>query len=158
MPRAVRQRMAEAPVPANPERSPELVAATWHPLAYLIGQRFRFSDGPRKQRLEVIGVASGSDVWLRDACTRLCRTASGEWVKAMVEEYGLDGNDEPLGAVDWGRLMRPHRFSLDRTLARALIAEAEAAEEARQEVQRMIRGSADAEDLGASERVIRRRA
>jgi len=27
MPRAVRQRMAEAPVPANPERSPELVAA-----------------------------------------------------------------------------------------------------------------------------------
>jgi hypothetical protein len=137
VPRAVRHHLEPAPLPVNPVREPELIAATWHPLAYLVGQRF-YADSQRRRRLEVVGVWSSSEVLLRDVSSRLCRHATATWVRNMVDQYGLDANDEPLGKVDWERLMQPHVTRLTRPVAEAVLERAEKREEGGVELRRLM--------------------
>ena len=137
MPRAVRLRMEAAPIPINPVREPGRIAGTWHPLAYLTGLRF-YSDSRRKQRLEVIGPWSSSEVVLRDPSTQLCRFATATWVRTMVDKYGLDEHDQPLGRVDWERLVHPHTITLARPVAEEVLEEAERQEERARELRALM--------------------
>ncbi len=146
MPRAVRHVIPAAPIPVNPERDPQLVAGTWHPLAYLSGLRF-YSDSRRKQRLVVVGAWSDDEVLLKDVSSSFCRTATPAWVRSMVDEYGLDENDEALSEpVDWARLMRAQSITMPRSDAEALLKEAEQAEVARLELRGLMQGQPESVD------------
>lgn len=143
MPRAVTHVIPAAPIPVNPERDPQLVAGTWHPLAYLAGLRF-YSDSRRKQRLEVVGAWSESEVLLKDVASSFCHTATPAWVQSMVDQYGLDENDEPLAEpVDWERLMRAQATTMTRPDAEALLEEAEEAEVERLELRGLMQGQSE---------------
>lgn len=140
MPRAVTHVIPPAPIPAHPDEDPQRPAATWHALAYLIGLRF-YSDSRRKQRLQVVGVWSGSEVLLKDVSNNFCRVATAAWTQSMVDQFGLDENDEPLAEpVDWERLMRAQSPTVARPVAEALIEEAEQAEAARLELVALMQG------------------
>jgi hypothetical protein len=140
VPRGVRFTIPPAPVPLNPDRDPGLVAARRPPLAYLTGLRF-YADSRRKQRLEVIGVWSGSEVLLKDVGSSFCRTATAKWVRAMAEQWGIDEKDETLAEpIDWERLMRPDTTARPHPAAKALIENAEQAKAASAEVRRLTQG------------------
>lgn len=143
MPRGVRFTIPPAPVPLNPDRDPGLVAARRPPLAYLTGLRF-YADSRRKQRLEVVGVWSGSEVLLKDVGSSFCRTATANWVRAMAERWGIDEKDEPLvEPIDWERRMKPDTTARPHPAAEAVIENAEQAKAAPAEVAALRQGPKD---------------
>lgn len=143
MPRGVRFTIPPAPVPLNPDRDPGLGAARWHPLAHLTGLRF-YADSRRKQRLEVVGVWSGSEVLLKDVGSSFCRTATANWVRAMAERWGIDEKDEPLAEpIDWERRMRRDTTARPHPAAEALIENPEQAKAAPAEVAALRQGPND---------------
>ena len=140
MPRTVKFAIPPAPVPLNPDRDPGPIAARGHPLAYLTGLRFS-SDSRRKQRLEVIGVWSLSEVLLKDLGSSFCRTATANWVRAMAEKWGIDEKDGPLAEpLDWERLMGPDTTTPPNSATETVIENAKEATVASAEVRRLMQG------------------